>query len=362
VLGRDCNFYGTTFGEDSGSNLGTVFRLTTDGVLTSLISFNGTNGAHPLAAPVVGNDGNLYGTTYGDDAGNNLGTVFRLTTNGVLTSLVSFNRANGAHPLAALVVGNDGNLYGTTEEGGGLGTVFKLTTNGLLTTLVSFTNFANGAYPTAPLVLGEDGNFYGTTSSGGSDSSGWGTVFQMTTNGVLRTLVSFNGANGAYPIGGLVLGRDANLYGTTVYGGSGYRNDNNPGDGTVFQVSAKGVLTTLCSFSTNGSRPFAPLLLGTDGNFYGTTLVGPLSGGTIFRLVTSPEFANATPQPGGHMLLSGTGLPNSSYLLWATPDLSKPFSSWTFLISNSFDSSGHFSYTDAAVPGNNSRFYRLSVP
>ena len=68
------------------------------------------------------------------------GTVFKVTTNGTLTTLVSFNGTNGANPYAALTLGNDGNFYGTTSEGGssGYGTVFKVTTNGTLTTLVSF--------------------------------------------------------------------------------------------------------------------------------------------------------------------------------------------------------------------------------
>ncbi len=77
---------------------------------------------HPTASLVQGSDGNFYGTTSGGGS-SDLGTVFKVTTNGVWTTLVSFNNANGAHPQAGLVLGNDGNLYGTTASYGtsGLG-------------------------------------------------------------------------------------------------------------------------------------------------------------------------------------------------------------------------------------------------
>jgi uncharacterized repeat protein (TIGR03803 family) len=77
---------------------------------------------------LLGNDGNFYGLT-GGGGGNDDGTIFRITTNGVLTTLVSFNGTNGGGACGVLTLGNDGNFYGTTFEGGSsnLGTVFKLT-------------------------------------------------------------------------------------------------------------------------------------------------------------------------------------------------------------------------------------------
>ena len=289
------NFYGTTYsGGDYGD--GTVFKLTANGVLTNLFSFNGTNGANPQAGLVWGADGQLYGTTYSGGA-NNLdsggdGTVFKITTNGVFTSLVSFNVTDGANPAAALAPGTNDNLYGTTENGGtndvangGDGTVFKITTNGVLTSLFSFDN-TNGANPDAELVQATVGCFFGTTYSGGANdlaSGGDGTVFKITTNGVFTSLVSFNVTNGANPHAALALGANGCLYGTTETGGT---NDlASGGEGTSFAITTNGLLTSLYSFTggTNGANPEAALTLGTDGNFYGTTSSGGENGnGTVF--------------------------------------------------------------------------------
>lgn len=139
-----------------------------------------------------------------------------MTPAGALTTLVSFNGTNGSYPVAGLVQGSDGNFYGATVLGGAnnRGTVFKMTPAGALTTLVSF-NGLNGSSPFAALVQGTNGNFYGTTAGGngywvsGSASYNYGTVFEMTPVGVLTTLHVFSGANGYNPSAGLVLGATA---------------------------------------------------------------------------------------------------------------------------------------------------------
>ena len=126
------------------------------------------NGKSPAAALVQGSDGNFYGTTYGGGTNGGYGTVFKISTNGALTTLYSFTGGNdGANPDAGLVQGSDGNFYGTTYGGGtnGAGTVFKISTNGALTSLYSFTGGNDGANPYAGLVQGSDGYFYGTTSA-----------------------------------------------------------------------------------------------------------------------------------------------------------------------------------------------------
>ena len=214
--------YGTTY--DGGDyDDGTVFKMTTSGALTILLSFNGTNGANPMAGLVQGPDGLLYGTTLNGgtndaDSGGD-GTVFKITTNGAWTSLISFNMADGAAPAGGQTHGLDGYFYGTTSAGGDndFGTVFRATTNGALTTLLSFGE-TNGADPVAGLTLASDGNFYGTTYYGGTNDLG--TVFRMTTNATFTSLCSFNGTNGSGPIGTLAQGVDGYLYGTTQSGGT----------------------------------------------------------------------------------------------------------------------------------------------
>ena len=152
-------------------------------ILQTLCSFNSTNGANSFAALTLGPDGSFFGTTYSGGS-NNYGTVFKVTTNGSLTTLATFNSTNGANPNGSLTLGPDGSFYGTTSGGGitnstysvGMGTVFKVTTNGSLTTVVAF-NMTNGVWPGGPLTLETDGSFYGTTPNGGSNN--YGTVFRL---------------------------------------------------------------------------------------------------------------------------------------------------------------------------------------
>lgn len=144
-----------------------------------------------------------------------------------------------------------------------------------LATLHNFTGSGTDGYgPEARLVQGIDGNLYGTTRFGGA-SSGYGTVFQITPAGVLTTLYGFTGTatDGGWPEGNLIQSSDGNFYGTSWYGGSTAVN-HFAGNGTVFQVTPAGVLTTLHSFSaasTDGINPDSALAQGSDGNFYGTT-------------------------------------------------------------------------------------------
>jgi uncharacterized repeat protein (TIGR03803 family) len=294
VQGTNGNFYGTA--QEGGIyGDGTVFRMTTAGTFTSLYSYTGgIDGGLPYAGLIQAADGNFYGTTY-EDGAYSFGTIFKVTSGGALTTLYAFTGgSDGSLPYAGLVQGSDGRLYGTTITGGASsdGTVFGVTTNGTLQTLVSFTG-VNGSSPQAGLVQGSDGNWYGTTWGGGTN--GYGTIFRVTTNGALTTLLSFNNTNGANPAGALMQGTDGNLYGTTSSGGPG-------GVGSVFRIATNGVLTTLMWFDgLNGAAPQGTLVQASNGHFYGTTPFGgtgfnPTAGGgygIVFQL-TVPIFTNSS--------------------------------------------------------------------
>jgi uncharacterized repeat protein (TIGR03803 family)/T5SS/PEP-CTERM-associated repeat protein len=283
VQGSDGNFYGTTQ-EGGTNNNGTVFKITSQGTLTTLWRFNGSNGYFPNGLE-QGSDSNFYGTTYGGGTNGGYGTVFKITPQGTLTTLWQFGGCPtcGSGPAAALVQGADGNFYGTTGDGGANndGTVFKITSQGTLTTLWQFGS-SNGEDPLAGLVQGSDGNFYGTAQFGGMNNDG--TVFRIASAGTLTTLWQFNGSNGEYPRADLVQGSDGYFYGTTANGGTS--TNCTGGCGTVFRISSSGNLTTLHSFSgSDGASPYAGLVQGSDGYLYGTTYMGGASGsGTVFRI------------------------------------------------------------------------------
>ena len=367
VLGRDGLLYGTTQGGGTNGDFGTVFRITTSGDFTLLHSFGGVDGRYPQAALVEGNDGNFYGTTSEGGAGYNGtpgdGTIFRLARDGTFTSLFSFNGTNGRSPTANLIQGRDGNFYGTTSEGGadykrptspGHGTVFRLSPAGSLSNLFSFRG-TNGSGPGAGLVEGSDGNFYGTTEFGGSNGDN-GTIFRITPTGSFTTVHSFSGADGNYPLAGLVPGRDGHFYGTTSgdrpFGGTNTF-------GTIFQLTPGGTLTTLFSFDgAGGASPVASLVQGSDGNFYGTAFEGGAGGdGTIFRLVTPPVIAGISAS-NKVLTLTWTSFSNGSYQLEYKQALTE--TNWTRLIPEVLSTTDHTSITNS-VEGASQRFYRIRL-
>jgi uncharacterized repeat protein (TIGR03803 family) len=362
AIGLDGNFYGTT--QLGGSNnFGTIFRFSTNGTFASLASFNGTNGGDPQCQLVMDSAGNFYGTAAEQGGPALAGTIFRVTTNGALTKLVTFNGTNGASPEDGLTAGNDGNFYGTTTDGGahGQGTVFKITPGGDLTTIFSF-NGTNGGSVLGGLVLGKDGILYGTAGFGGTNLS-FGTIFKITTGGDFTPLYNFHFTDGSEPTTKMVQGNDGNLYGTTTYGGDTGGNIGGTGFGSVFRISTNGAFAPLIIFhGTNGANPQAPLLVGNDGNLYGTTFQGgPGGGGALFIVSTASQFTGLTKMPGG-MVVSGTGLPGESYHLYGTTNLLAPFASWPLVTSSVLDTNGQFSYTDTSATNLNQRFYRISTP
>jgi uncharacterized repeat protein (TIGR03803 family) len=275
-----------------------MFRISPSGTLTNLRSFGASEVTLPVAGLVRGGDGNFYGTTPSGgnrklNLGNGYGAVFRIDPRGGLTILHSFSGSEGTRPLGGLAQGSDGSFYGTTSQGGastncydGCGTVFRISPSGDMTNLYSFSG-RDGADPYAGLVPGSDGQFYGTIAAGGASTnclSGCGTVFSISPSGTVTNLHSFGGSDGARPIAGLVQGSDGNFYGTTYEGGAS--TNCLSGCGTVFRISASGAFTNLYSFSgSDGANPSAALVQGSNSSFYGTTLQGGTSGrGTVFEL------------------------------------------------------------------------------
>ena len=306
IQGSDGNFYGTTWGGGT-NNLGAVFRISPNGNYTNLHSFVGppNDGANPFAGLIQGSDGNFYGTTeYGGTNTNcpsGCGTIFQITSAGTYTTLYSFNGGtNGANPTASLVQGKDGFFYGTTLNGGsstncssGCGTVYKINSAGTHTILYSLIRGGNVFdIPTtqAGLVQGPDGYLYGTIMNGGSDS--YGSVYKISSVGTFTTLYSFTdttATNGWFPFAGLVEGADGSFYGTTLVQGHGV--------GTVFQITSEGTLTLLHSFglinTDDGWNPYGGVVQGSDGYFYGTTAFGGTNVvGNVFKVSPTGAFTN----------------------------------------------------------------------
>ena len=222
---------------------------------TTLASFNGTNGASSYAGLVQGTNGNFYGTTLGGGA-NGEGAVFDITPAGKLTTLYNFcsqpSCSDGAGPMGLILAAN-GNLYGiTSDQGAGdLGTIFEITPAGKLTTIYHFCSQPecdDGILPSS-LLQASNENFYGTTSNGGTN--GTGTVFELTPKGKLTTLHTFSyegsDPDGNYPLG-LVQATNGNFYGTTFEGGPSPDCTTLSGCGTVFEITPAGKLTTIYSF------------------------------------------------------------------------------------------------------------------
>jgi uncharacterized repeat protein (TIGR03803 family) len=300
VQASDGNLYGTVssggnpscIGGGYSTGCGTVFQITPSGKLTTIFLFDGTNGSQPFAGLIQAANGDFYGSTSeggtgngGGDCARGCGTIFTVTASGTLTTLYNFSFTDGAEPTGTLILGTDGNYYGTTSAGGPVdaGTFFVMTPSGTLTSLYTFTGGDDGSNPYGALVQAPDGNFYGTTWSGGAN--GFGTVFTFTPNGTITTLHAFDNSDGSYPYAGLVQDSEGDFFGVTEEGGT-YNY------GTVFKINPSGKLTSLYSFSggLDGDTPISTLVHATDGNYYATTSYsGSNCCGTVFKITTSGE-------------------------------------------------------------------------
>ena len=354
------NLYSTTQGEGSGSNDdGTVFELSPGSpwTLNTLYTFasSGNSGAGPDAGLVSDPSGNLYGVTQGGGvdivAGRNYasGTLFKLSPGSPWTLTTLYTWFDNYYPLdyGALVIDGAGNLYGTTQQGGsyGGGTAFEVTPTGSLTTLYNFGKLStDGQQPMAALVFDASGNMYGTTSSAGRYSNG--TVWKLTSTGTETSLYQFTGSgDGGQPEAGVVLDAAGNLYGVTTTGG-----DPATAAGTVFKVSPNGTFTNLHTFNGNaeGFGWSGGVLIGQDGNLYGTTAYGNNAPGygVVWGLpLSTPEYpltvtisgtgtvtGNMTTYPAGincpAYICSAAYASGSVVTLTAKPSTGYTFSGW----------------------------------
>lgn len=317
--------YGTT--EFGGSmNMGSIFELkpSPTGSWAESVIYNFSAGhavtgtISPTAQPsslIVDSTGNLYGEAVGGGTKND-GMVYKLSPQSdggwQLTILYSFlGGVGGASPYGGLVMDGTGNLYGTTQYGAkgtiqgqrptGYGLVFELSpgANGVWTekTLYEFGGYpSDGAQSVANLNFDSAGNLYGTTSQGGNGSCaiadgtlvGCGIVFELSfEGGVWRETIlhSFQDGtqDGQNPLAGLVFDKSGNLFGTTVYGGSGSGQSSSAG--TVFELSplagGEWKEDLIVQFSDGQSGPLGNLTLDASGNLYSTT---ENYGGSIFEL------------------------------------------------------------------------------
>jgi uncharacterized repeat protein (TIGR03803 family) len=306
VQGADGNFYGTTFEGGTnfkcifGSNCGTVFKITPTGALTTLYNFcslsNCTDGSFPVGKLVQAIDGNFYGTT--NEGGANgissggYGTVFKITPSGTLTTLYSFcaksGCTDGEYPSYGLIQAANGEFYGTTQLGGtdAVGTVFNISAAGKLVTLHNFDG-KDGNSPASALIQATDGNFYGTTERGGANcgSLGCGTIFEITSNGTLTTLHSFDGTDGEIPLGTLTQDTNGDFYGTTELGGTS-------SDGTVFSLSV-GLGPFVETQTTSGKVGATVNILGTD--LAGATSVTFNGTSAVFTIESKSAIAATVP-------------------------------------------------------------------
>jgi uncharacterized repeat protein (TIGR03803 family) len=289
------NLYGTT-PKGGKANKGVVFRYGPDGRETLIYAFSGgADGGVPSGPLSVDQDGNLYGTAAQGGAGN-FGVVFKIAPNGTETVLHAFagGPADGAYPAGGVTFGPDNSLYGTAGGGGtaNRGVVFALRPKGKLDILHSFAGGPkDGLEPASGVIFDAQGNLYGTTPLGGPGSQDLqppccGTVYKISATGHFALLYAFHtDCDGAGPESPPVLDSAGNLYGATPT--LGCTDGQNEAWGVIYKVTPSGTETVLHAFteSPDGASPFSTLILGKQGEIYGTTANGGvLDQGTVFEI------------------------------------------------------------------------------
>jgi uncharacterized repeat protein (TIGR03803 family) len=299
VVDAQGNVYGTASAGGSAPGLagfGVVYKISPTGQITILHTFTGgVDGGSP-GGLTLDSAGNLYGAAEYGTAG--AGIVYKLDSSGNETVLYNFTGgADGAGP-GDVICDASGNIYGTTGGGGvGFGVIYKLDSAGQQTVMYSFPGGPDGAFSGAKLYRDVAGNLYGTTSNGGATyAGGYGVVFELNAASKYTALYRFTGgADGAFPLSGVIRDPAGNLYGTTKAGGIAACAGGG-GCGVVYKVDPSGTETVLYTFTgrADGNGPYSGLVADPADNLYGTTAWGgkggfrnlALSGGGVVFKVT----------------------------------------------------------------------------
>jgi uncharacterized repeat protein (TIGR03803 family) len=293
TLGMDGNFYGIC--TNGGThNEGLIYTVTPAGVLTDLHDFDfSAQDCCPLAPPVLGTDGNFYGSTGDPNAGAD--NIYRITPAGVYKNLLTLS--GGYSIPSAVHFASDGNLYGTVATAPGFGNrggVFQVTKSGGIKLVYGFVD-SSGSFPNSGVIQGTDGKLYGTTSFGATNGNG--AIYKVTRGGSFTELHSTDNATGPANYNDLLQATDGNFYGAAEGGGSGNQ-------GGLYELTSSGVFSSFLftNQTATGSQPFAPLMQHTNGTVYGTTSSGGRGGGGDFfslNIGASPFISLVTPVPAG---------------------------------------------------------------
>jgi len=281
------NLYGTAVA-GGAYNGGSIFKITPQGIYSTLYSFGGVanDGESPYADLVIDAAGNLYGTT-ANGGPDGAGIVFKYSAAGQFSKIVDLGPVNGLFygaPNGRMVLTATGDLYGTASFSNHNGAVFRLSKDGQLSTVYEFSGTQDGDNPTGAIVVDANGNIFGTTYDGGAN--GQGIIYKIDNTGHETILHSFAGGatDGSYPYGGLVADASGNLYGTTATGGA---KDN----GTVFKIAPDGTFKLLATFDSNsGKYPLGALTFDAQKNLIGTTYDWGTSNGSIFSVAPDGTF------------------------------------------------------------------------
>jgi uncharacterized repeat protein (TIGR03803 family) len=374
VRGRDGAFYGTTYNAGFSSDpAGVAFRVDSAGNYSVLHSFgsrsNPSEGTAPEARLLQGIDGYLYGETQSGGT-NDVGTIFKISPLGDGVYYSVFHQFNGItdgnEPGGGLTQGPDGFMWGMTFN---MPEIFKIDTQGNFHVVHPFINTASDGQlagsATDNSLVWYQGYAYGAAPEGGTNNSG--TVFRIDTNGNFSVIYTFtatdgNGfnADGASP-NGVIVGSDGNLYGTAQNGGTN-------GEGTIFMVTTNGGFTNLYTFNgvTDGGQPQCGLREASDGNLYGLVESGGSQGGGIVYQITGLLLPPPAPilvavgKSGHTFTLNLFGTTNNNYQVQATTNLAAGPSGWVNL-TNFVPPTSPFAVLDPAAT-NSSRFYRAVTP